>query len=167
VPGMLYHYLAEDHDRLDALLDGAILKTGEIDIASYSEFRKGLLRHISIEEKIILPAASKWQHGKYETLAKRLHGDHGVLVSLLAPPPTSSIILTIRAILKVHNPLEEGSGGLYGVFEESTGCEMEDVLIQIKAAPPISVLPNNEKPEVLEAAKNAVAAAGYEFKAGL
>ncbi len=73
-------------------------------------------------------------------------------------------MLTIRSILEVHNELEEQEGGLYKLLEDMAGHEMEQILAQLKSAPPVAVLPNNEKQEVLNAAKKAVARAGYEFK---
>ncbi len=69
MPGVLYRYLSDDHDRLDALLERAVAKPGVIDMEPYSEFRKGLLRHISIEEKIVLPAIAK--------AARRQKSSHG------------------------------------------------------------------------------------------
>ena len=164
MPGALFQYLSDDHDRLDALLQRSVAKPGAIDMEAYAEFRKGLLRHISMEEKIVVPAIARWQGGQPPALAKRLHVDHGAIVSLLAPPPTPSIILTIRTILEAHNPLEEQEGGLYQLLEQLAGAEAESILAQLKAAPAVAVLPHNEKPEVFEAAKNAVAMAGYEFK---
>ena len=70
--GVVYDYLSADHDRLDALLESATANRAAVDMASYSEFRKGLLRHISIEEKIVLPAIAKWQGGRKSALADRL-----------------------------------------------------------------------------------------------
>ncbi len=64
MPGVLYQYLSNDHDRLDALLTRAAAKPGIIDMEPYSEFRKGILRHISMEEKIVLPAIARWQGGR-------------------------------------------------------------------------------------------------------
>jgi hypothetical protein len=164
MPGILYRYLSADHDRLDALLQLATARPGVIDMEPYSEFRKGLLRHISIEEKIIFPAIAKWQDGKKAAIAERLHVDHGAIVSLLAPPPSPSIILTLRSVLEIHNLLEEQPGGLYQLLENLAGAEAEGILAELHAAPAVSVLPHNEKPEVLEAAKSAVVRAGYEFK---
>ena len=46
--GLLYQYLSDDHDRLDSLLKRAVATPGVIDMEPYAEFRKGLLRHISI-----------------------------------------------------------------------------------------------------------------------
>jgi hypothetical protein len=162
--GALYQYMADDHERLDSLLQFAVAKPGVIDTQSYHEFRKGLLRHISMEEKIVFPAIARWQGGKKVAIAERLRLDHGALVALLAPPPTPSIMLTIRSILEVHNELEEREGGLYELLEDMAGAEGEQILAQLKSAPPVAVLPNNDKPEVLEAAKKAVARAGHEFR---
>jgi hypothetical protein len=53
MPGELQQYLSDDHDRLDALLERAVANPEQIDLESFSEFRKGLLRHISTEEKIV------------------------------------------------------------------------------------------------------------------
>jgi hypothetical protein len=164
MPGALYQYLAGDHERLDSLFQRAVARPGVIDAESYHEFRKGLLRHISMEEKIVLPAIARWQGGKKAAIAERLRLDHGALVALLAPPPTPSIMLTIRSILEVHNELEEQEGGLYKLLEHMAGAKMEQMLAQLKAAPPVAVLPNNDKPEVLDAAKKVVARAGHEFK---
>src|SRR5687768_13979967 len=135
MPGVLYRYMSEDHDRLDALLESAAAKPGVIDMEPYSEFRKGLLRHISMEEKIVLPAIARWQGGKKAAIAERLRLDHGAIVSLLVPPPTSSIILTLRSIFAVHNPLEEQEGGLYQLFEALAGPETETMLGELRAAP--------------------------------
>jgi hypothetical protein len=56
-------FLAGDHARLDGLLRRAMTEASTTDRAAYTEFRAGLLRHISLEEKILLPAAQRWQGG--------------------------------------------------------------------------------------------------------
>src|SRR5262245_36419624 len=164
--GVLYQYLSSDHDRLDHILEQATAKRGIIDMECYADFRKRLLRHISIEEKILLPAIARWQGGKKAALADRLHLDHGAIVSLMVPPPTPSIILTLKSVFAVHNPLEEDDGGLYDLFETLAGPETEAMLEELKAALEVPVLPNNAKPELLELAKQALARAGHEFKEG-
>src|SRR5215467_11652968 len=130
--GVLYQYLSSDHDKLDHLLELATAKPGIIDIECYADFRKRLLRHISIEEKIVLPAIARWQGGRKAAIADRLHLDHGAIVSLMAPPPSPSIILTLKSVFAVHNPLEEDPGGLYDTFESLAGPEAERMLEELK-----------------------------------
>ena len=163
--GVLYKYLSDDHVRLDALLNRAVATPGVIDMEPFAEFRKGILRHISMEEKIVLPAISNWQGGKKAAIAERLRLDHGAIVSLLVPPPSRSIVLTLKHIFEVHNPLEEQEGGLYELFETLAGPEAEAMLGTLKAAPAVPVLPHNEKPDAIETTRIALARAGYEFVA--
>jgi hypothetical protein len=163
VQGVLYRYLSEDHQRLDALLQRTVAKPGMMDMEQYAEFRKGLLRHIAMEEKIVLPTIARLQGGWPAAIAERLRLDHGALVALLVPPPTPAIVLAIRSILQVHNVLEEQEGGLYQLFERLAGPETERLLVQLKAAPDVPVVTHNEKPEVLEATRRALARAGYNL----
>jgi hypothetical protein len=109
--GPLTTFLASDHARLDGLLQRAMTAGGAVDRAAYAEFRAGLLRHISLEEKILLPAAQRWQGGDPLPLAARLRLDHGALAALLVPTPTPAIIAALRTVLAAHNALEEGPGG--------------------------------------------------------
>jgi hypothetical protein len=120
MPGMLYQYLSDDHDRLEGLLQRAAAKPDVINMKPYGEFRKGLLRHIAIEEKTVLPIA-QLQSGRQVAIAERLHLDHCALVALLVPSPTPSIVLTIQSILQVHNVHEEQEDGLYQLFEQLSG----------------------------------------------
>jgi hypothetical protein len=70
-PGAIYRMLAADHARLDRLLDRATAATGRIDPASYDGFRRGLLKHIAMEEKILLPAAQRLNGGEPLAIAAR------------------------------------------------------------------------------------------------
>lgn len=162
--GMLYRYLSDDHNRLDELLERAAATPEAIDMESYAAFRKGLLRHIGMEEKIVLPEIMRRQGGKSADIAARLRLDHGAIVALLVPPPSKAIVLTLRSILEAHNVLEEQEGGLYLLLEELSGSDEEQLLARLKAAPEVPVLPHNEQPIAFEAARRAVARAGHQFK---
>ena len=95
-------YLADDHRRLEDALRRATSHATGIDLHAYSEFRSGLLRHIGMEEKILLRAAQTARGGDPIPLAARLRLDHGALAALLVPSPTNTIIGAILAILAVH-----------------------------------------------------------------
>ncbi|HJS67185.1 MAG TPA: hemerythrin domain-containing protein, partial [Nitrospiraceae bacterium] len=95
--GPITHFLLEDHRRLEGLLQSAVAQVGSVDQGTYDQFRAGLLRHIGMEEKILLPAAQRLRGGEPLPIASKLRLDHGAIASLLMPPPTASIIATIRA----------------------------------------------------------------------
>ena len=52
--GRIYRYLSDDHVKLDDALRRAMKNPQLIDMPAYAEFREGLLRHIGMEEKILL-----------------------------------------------------------------------------------------------------------------
>jgi len=159
---MLYEYLARDHERLDDLLERSVTEQGKIDMKAYADFRQGLLKHIGIEEKIILPAIARLQNGKQAEVAARLRLDHGALVALMVPSPTTQIVATIRSILRVHNALEEKEGGLYQLIEQLAGSEADDLLKKVRNYPEVPVNPYNDRPVVFDAARRAVERAGYK-----
>jgi hypothetical protein len=163
MPGIIHRYLADDHDRLDALLEHAISDPENIDTSAYAQFRSGLLKHIGMEEKILLPAAQRIRGGEPLPVAAKLRLDHGVLVAMLVPTPTARVVAAIRAILKFHNPIEEDPGGMYDQCEELAGAGAEQILRQLQEAPEVRVLPHVDSPFVMEAARRALARAGYEL----
>lgn len=67
--GPIRRFLADDHERLDVLLRSAVTPSGKIDLASYEEFRGGLLRR-----------------------------DHGAPAPFLVPTPTADIVGEICSI---------------------------------------------------------------------
>ena len=68
---------------------------------------------------------SKLRGGEPLPVAPRLRLDHGDLVALLVPSPTAPVVAAIRAIFKVHNPIEEEPGGMYDHCEQLTEAERE------------------------------------------
>ena len=162
--GVLYQYLSSDHDRLDDLLERATAKPGIIDEEYYADFRNRLLRHISIEEKIVLPAIARWQGEQKAALAERLHLDHGAIVSLMVPPPKPIHHPDVEVCFCRPQSTRGGHSCLYEIFEKLAGSETDSMLEELKSAPAVPVLPHNSKPELLELAKQALARAGHEFK---
>jgi hypothetical protein len=164
--GPLTNFLVGDHTRLDGLLQQAMAAGGAVDRAAYAEFRAGLLTHISLEEKILLPAAQRWQGGDPLPLAATLRLDHGALAALLVPTPTPAIIAAIRTVLVAHNALEEGPGGVYERCEELAGAEADTLLAQLRAAPDVPVAPYADGPQVMSVVRRALARAGYDLELG-
>jgi hypothetical protein len=159
----IYRYLADDHARIDAALQRATSQPGMIEPTAYAEFRNGLLRHIGLEEKILLPAARAARSGEPLPIASKLRLDHGALTSLLVPTPTPAIVAAIRAILECHNLLEESPGGVYQQCERLAGAEANDILQRLMSAPAVKVLPHVDNAFVMEAAHRALKRAGYNY----
>jgi Hemerythrin HHE cation binding domain len=161
--GKIHRYLAGDHERLDALLERAMSDPENIDAAAYGQFRSGLLKHIGMEEKILLPAIQKLRGGEPLSVASKLRLDHGALVALFVPSPTASVVAVIRAILKAHNPIEEDPGGVYDQGEELTGAEADEIFHRLQNYPEVKGLPHVDTAFVMEATRRALARAGYGF----
>jgi hypothetical protein len=164
MPGKIYRYLADDHARLDGLLQRATIHPDAIEPSAYAEFRAGLLKHIAMEEKILLPAAQRLRGGEPLPVAAKLRLDHGALAALLVPTPTLAIVAAIRTILKAHNPIEEGPGGLYEQCEALAGVEADQILDALRNAPEVKVAPHNDGPNIIEATRRALARAGYRLE---
>lgn len=136
--GPIEELMTADHARLDRLLESA-----ESDPTAYQQFRAGLLRHIGMEEKILLRALRA--EGVAVPIARQLRHDHGTIASLLVPPPEREILDAIRTLLARHNPLEEGEHGLYRLCDQTLG---PDVLRQLELAPDVPMMPNSDTPLV-------------------
>ena len=147
--------LSADHDRLDSLLS----QSDSISQA-YESFRRGLLKHVGMEEMILLPAVKRLR-GSPLSLAAKIRLDHGALTALMIPSPTPAVLAAVRAILQEHNKLEEQDGGLYEQCEQALGAEAPKVLEALKNAPDIPPAAHVDSPQALASVKRALEAAGY------
>lgn len=161
--GPLARLLGEDHRRLDALLQAAVAHPGKVDDSAYGQFRAGLLRHIGMEEKILLPAVQRLRGGDALPMAAKLRLDHGALAALLMPTPTAAIIATIQGILASHNASEEGAAGLYETCDALAGPDVEPILAALRAAPEVTVMPYSDSPAVMNAVRRTLERAGHRF----
>ncbi|MDK2743597.1 MAG: hemerythrin domain-containing protein [Nitrospira sp.] len=161
--GPVTRFLTDDHRRLEALLQSAVSSTGQVKQGAYDQFRAGLLRHIGMEEKILMPAAQRLSSGEPLSMAAKLRLDHGAIAALLMPTPTAGIIATLQTILMKHNVIEEGPGGLYEVCDKLAGGETEHLIAKLRAAPEPAVLPHSDTPAVLGAVRRALERAGYAY----
>ncbi len=160
--GPIGRMLAADHARLDALLNRAAADPERIDPVPYGEFRRALLKHIAMEEKILLPAAQRLNGNQALAAAARIRLDHGAIAALLVPTPTPRIVAALRAILNAHNQLEECRGGVYEDCDRLAAAESDRIVAQLRSAPEVPAAPFNDGPKVLPAARRALARAGYD-----
>lgn len=147
--GAIHGYLTADHERLDAHLTRAAADPSRIDLDEYHRFRVGILRHIGIEEKLLLPAASRLRGGEPLPVARQLRLDHSALATLLVPTPTHAIVAEIRRILASHNPLEEDEGGMYDDLDRLLPpAEAQALAERMRATPDPAVAPYFDEPRV-------------------
>jgi hypothetical protein len=162
--GSPFRFLADDHIRLAGLLERSQPSPGKIDYKPYAEFRAGLLRHIAMEEKVLLPAARRLRGEESLPVADRLRRDHGALAALLVPTPTAAILAKIRAILDGHNIVEEGAGGVYEICESLAADEAESLVAEMRNLPDVKLAPHVDGPQVIESTRRAVERAGYRLE---
>ncbi len=159
--GPVAAYLVADHERLSALLHRIDCDGETIDELAYAQFRRGLLRHIGMEEKILLPEAQRRRAGEALPEAARLRRDHGALAALLVPTPTREIVAAIRTLLADHDRVEEGPDGVYATCERLIGADGVAIVARLRAHPDVPVQPNVDDERVVEATRRALARAGY------
>ncbi|HZJ19028.1 MAG TPA: hypothetical protein VFD35_01580 [Pricia sp.] len=159
----LHQFFEKDHRQIDMFLNRAIERPNEIEMDYYLQFRARLLRHIKMEEKSLFPAAKKAGPEVVRELLPRYRLDHGAITALMVPPPTLSLIKVIRYILEEHNRAEEEPGGLYDICEALTLGQTQELLDELMATKEVPVHPPNPAPIAMEAAKRALARAGYDF----
>jgi hypothetical protein len=153
--GRIARHLTDDHARLDVLLARAIATPGTVEREAFDAFRAGLLRHIALEEKILLPAVRR---ARGETLPafRQLRIEHGALASLLVPTPTPELVAEIQSILVPHDAREEGPGGVYDECDRLLGSDAEALVSRMLAYPPVRVAPYSDGPRVLRSAEDAL-----------
>jgi len=148
VEGADFRFFADDHRRLDSLLEAATAARDAVDLGPFGLFRAGLLRHIGMEEKLLFPALRAALPASASITAK-LRVDHGALVALLVPTPTPAVVTQIRSVLPPHNEREEGADGVYALCDRALGpAEAERLVEKARAFPDPPLNPYNDGPLV-------------------
>jgi hypothetical protein len=143
----IHTYLSRDHARLDALLTQAIANAEGIDDGPYRAFRAGLLRHIAMEEKVLFAYVRERKYQAVEELTRALHADHAAIASLLVPPPTHSLVATLRHVLDEHNPLEDAAGGFYEHCDR-VAADARALIARMEAIPAVRASQHLDEPRV-------------------
>lgn len=152
-------WLVDDHRRLHALLEKA-RSSESFDTEAFATFRAGLLRHIAIEEKLLLPAARRARDGVAIERAWDLRMDHAALTSLLVPTPDAALVGEILSILGPHDDKEEGPAGVYAECEQLLSEGDSHALTErALALPPIPLAAHFDGQGALRTAKAALGSA--------
>lgn len=149
-------YLTEDHARLHQLLERAAREP--FDHEAFEQFRGGLLRHIGIEEKIVLPEVRRLLGQPIEE-ARRLRIEHGALTSLLVPTPDGALVAEIRLLLDPHDQREEGPQGVYAKCEAILGGASAALVDRARQAPAVPMMRHFDGQGVHRTARSALQSA--------
>ena len=145
--GPIEQFMVEDHVRLDRLLQDSLRPDGSIERDTYAQFRHDLLRHISMEEKVLLRYAREKRGGEPLPVARQLRVDHGEIAKLLVPSPTPALVAALLELLGRHNALEEGPGALYAACDALALNEAPLVVAQLREVPSVPVAPHYDGPD--------------------
>lgn len=152
-------YLQRDHQRLNRLLSAAIAGDS-LDLETFEAFRGGLLRHIAIEEKILLREVRRSLGDLPHPDAHRLRVEHGALTSLMVPTPTRPLVLEVLELLRIHDQREEGPDGVYATCITALGPEVSDELAtRAEGYPSVPLMGHYDGPNVCRTAAEALASA--------
>jgi len=147
--GPLHRFLSADHARLDALLRQAVAPGGGVDMEVYRGFRGGILRHIGMEERVLMPASKEDRGGEPLPVAARLRVDHHAISLLVIPTPTPGILATLAGILVPHNILEEKEGGFYRECERLAGDGVDALYARMMAVPELPLAAHVDTAEIM------------------
>jgi hypothetical protein len=107
-------YLRDEHRALLAALDEALAGPSGFDPARYASFRAQLLRHMAVEERLVVSPLRARQVVVPDGYEVRV--EHAALAALLAAAPDAALAVELRALLTAHCAREEAPGGLFEVL---------------------------------------------------
>ncbi len=157
--GPIRRMLSADHERLDGLLARAASGEGRVDEAAYAEFRAGLLRHIAMEEKVLLADAKARRGGEALPAAAQLRLDHAAIAAMLAAAPDAGLLADLRGLLALHNRIEEGEDGVYAQCERLAGPDVDALLARLHAVPAARPAPWSPRERIAREIRRALDAA--------
>lgn len=124
--------MVEDHAAVDALLRRALAHA--VDEVAFAAFRRLLLRHMALEEDVLL----RYVEARSDfALGDRIRSEHAEIRALLSGPARLEKIAQLVELLGRHNTVEEGPDGLYATCDAVAGADADAVALRLKRyAPP-------------------------------
>ena len=150
-------WLEVDHRAIGALLDLSDADDS-FDGEAFEKLRGRLLRHIGIEEKVLLRAVHETT-GHPISRARQIRVEHGAIAALLVPTPDRALVSELRALLQGHDALEEGDGGVYSECDHILGPRADELVAMADAFPIVPLARHFDGKNVPKTAKEALAGA--------
>jgi len=109
-------FVRQDHRAISAALERSRSPGGTVDLPAFDEFRRRLLRHIAIEERVLMPALVACL-AQPPLFRNGLRKDHAGLAALCVPTPCLEWVQDLGELLAYHHQVEEGAGGFYELLD--------------------------------------------------
>ncbi len=154
----------EEHLALAAQLRAATGAGGEVDLEAWTSFRKALVRHLAIEERIIVPMLEARRAPELLATRSELAHDHAALMTLLVPAPNPIWLTDLAERLAHHVAAEEGPGGLYELLDRHLASSARELLEAARSLRTIELGPPAEGAATGVAVSLALAAVGLRRK---
>jgi hypothetical protein len=154
----LREWLEADHRAMDTLLAQSVAQPA-FDAEAFAAFRGRLLRHIGIEEKILLVAARRVRGGVPLERAEKMRRDHAAIAALLVPTPDAALVAELRVLLEPHEALEEGPGGVYEECDRLLAGELDELVAKARQYPAVPAAKHFDGPSAVRTARDAIALA--------
>lgn len=154
----LRRYLENDHRDIDSLLAQSV-SGGRLNREGFEVMRGRLLRHIGIEEKIVLPAAREANGGVPLAFARTVRVEHGAIATLLVPSPDVQLVTELQQLLAQHDALEEREDGVYDVCDRLLAGRTDELAARAEAYPVVPTARAFDGPNTFRTAEGALAAA--------
>ena len=78
------------------------------------------------------------------------------------PTPRPAVLRALKAVLTIHNRVEEGVGGVYAECDRIAGAECDTLLQRLRAAPEVPAAAHVDSPKVEAAARRSLTRAGFD-----
>ncbi len=126
--------LLREHRELLAMITACTRREGEVDLHAFDQYRLRQLRHVAIEEKVLLPALAErtplgpaFQNG--------LRKDHETIVVLCVTAPDPDFVHDLQEFIAWHQRVEEQPGGLFELYQRHVGDDrgVDKALAQLPA----------------------------------
>ena len=150
----LLDYFGHDHQRLGMLLAAAMDSSTGYDEQAFEIFRRALVRHVAIEERVLAPALEARLGDGFAAARRKLRQDHRALVTLVIPRPCREWLEDLRELLAHHFEVEEREGGLHELAERFLTPDAPKLIAAARGLPEVELGPPCEGAEV-EAALHA------------
>ncbi|MCU0701650.1 MAG: hemerythrin domain-containing protein [Myxococcaceae bacterium] len=138
--GRISAVLTAMHDELRRDLDACLLAEGGVDVERFDTYRHALLRHISLEEQVLMPALIA-ARGRPPDFRNGLRKDHAGIAALCVPMPEREWLENLKDLLDEHYRIEEEPGGFLDQCDEALAARAETVLAAIARHPTPALAP--------------------------